>query len=96
MSVKHSCVRQVQKTVSTKFTRETKENVQKMSVNQAHSVNEGKLDGTSVNRAHLVTKGSCGCALLTEFAWTTKEDHFRISVFQSGLANEEFSYFGLN
>ena len=29
----------------------------KKSVNQAHLVNEGKLDGISVDWAHLVTKG---------------------------------------
>ena len=30
----------------------------KLSVNWNHSVNKGKLDGTSVNQAHSVTKGS--------------------------------------
>ena len=44
--------------MSTKFTQETKESVQKLSVNRAHLVNEGNLDGTSVNRAHLITKES--------------------------------------
>ena len=42
--------------MSTEFTQETKKSVQKLSVNQAHSVNEGNMDGTSVNWAHLVTK----------------------------------------
>ena len=49
------------------------------------------LDGTSVNQAYLVTKGSCGCVVYTEFTWSTKENHFKISVHQVGSANEEFS-----
>ena len=57
MSTKNSWVCRVQKVVSTEFTRETKQSVQKLSINRPHLVNEGKLDGTSVNWAHSVTKG---------------------------------------
>ena len=42
--------------MSINFTWASKKSLQKMSVNQAYSVNEGKLDGTSANWAHLVTK----------------------------------------
>ena len=41
------------------------------SINQAHLVNEENLDGTSVNQAHSITKGSYKSVVSTEFTWLT-------------------------
>ena len=47
----------MQKTVSIKSTRASKKIMYKMSVNQAHSINEGKLDGGNANRSHSINEG---------------------------------------
>ena len=34
-------------------------------------------------------------AMLTEFTWLTQENYFSVSIYQAGLANKRFSYFGI-
>ena len=49
VSTEHSRVCQVQKTMSTEFTRLLKESLQKLSVNQAHSVKKENVPHGHVN-----------------------------------------------
>ena len=69
--------------------------MQEKSANQAHLVNEGKLNRVSVNRVHSVAKGFCKFTVLTKHMLVNIRNHFKTSVYRVGSANEGFSYFGI-
>ena len=73
--------------MSTEFSQASKENMAKVSVNQALKVNKGKLVFTEFTQS---PKDFAWFIVLTELLMVNTRNHFWNSVYQARLVNEGF------